>query len=722
MMKAELSVPDMHCGGCMAKIERGMGQIEGVKSVRTNLSKRRVSVIWDPKKLEEDLSIELGRLGFDAVLASPHETVQQKTTRGLMLPLAVSGFAAGNVMMMSVAVWAGAGDTMRWMFHLVSGALAFLSLVVAGPVFFRPAFAALRRFRSNMEVPISVGLCLTFLVSVLQTVNNAEHAYFDAVTGLLFFLLAGRTLDQSVREKVTSAADDLQNLVQSHYALAEVGANPQSIELHKISVGTHLRIQPGERIPVDSIIREGRSDLDVSIVNGESAAIPAFPGQDVLAGSLNLTASIVVEATSDAKNSLLGQMTALIELAEASNEQPRHISDRVIAWYTPVVHIAAFATFLFWAYFTGDYYQSTLVAVSVLIITCPCALALAVPMVQVVASRKLLQSGILMKNAIALERLPLVDEVIFDKTGTLTSGQPRLRNATLILPHVLEIAVSLAGHSRHPFSRALRIAASESTEVKFAQSSIQEIAGSGIEARSESGDFYRLGRFSWAVSPENMLPQWTNAGTTISRNGQYLASFEFSDTLREDASQVISQLRKLGLKTRILSGDRTERVAEMARKLGIARFSGDQTPEAKLRVVEELGESGIETLMIGDGINDAPALSAATVSIAPSTAADIGRNKADFINLGSGLAGILDTVKIARRARTLVRQNIAISIGYNMLAIPIAMMGLITPFIAAIAMSVSSIVVSVNALRFSTNFGRFAAPNSAHSTSTVVVS
>ena len=425
-----------------------------------------------------------------------------------------------------------------------------------------------------------------------------------------------------------------------------------------------------------------------------------MPGTAVQAGLMNLTGPLTIKATAHAANSFLAEMVRLMEAAEGGRARYRRLADRASALYSPVVHSIAVASFLGWLYVTGDWHLSIAVAISVLIITCPCALGLAVPIVQVVAARHLFERGIMVKDGSALERLAEVDTVLFDKTGVLTLGKPSLRNGSQIAPSVLGIAATIAEGSRHPAALAIAAAGAAQSVPPIAFKDIRELPGLGMEANAE-GSIYRLGRPGWALGRE---PQGDESGTkdsitVLTKNTELLATFELEDRVRPGAEQAVRDLESRGLSVEIVSGDRGPAVRMLAAQLGINQIATDLLPAEKLARIERLARSGRKPLMVGDGLNDAPALAAAHASMAPATAADIGRNAADFVFLNENLSAVTEALEISRKSGALIRQNFGLAVAYNAMAVPIAIGGYVTPLVAALAMSLSSMLVVANALR-----------------------
>lgn len=695
LRQLDLSVPAIHCGLCIKTIEQTLGKLPGVSYVRVNLTARRVTIRWKDGETPPDVIDPLRRLGYEAHI---FDMVQDKdpTFTRLLIALGVAAFASSNVMLLSVAVWSGADAATRDMFHWLSGLIALPTLIYSGRIFYVSAWNALRTRRVNMDVPIALAISLAFGMSVYETMNHGQHAYFDASVTLLFFLLIGRTLDYLMRTRARSAVRGLAQL--SPRGAVVIGDNDERnyLPVNEIRIGQRIILAAGERVPVDAKVEDGRSELDCAIASGESDAVPVGPGSDIRAGTMNLSAPLVIRATAEAKDSFLAEMVRLMDVAEGGRAFYRRLADRASELYVPMVHTIAFAAFVGWMIYTGgDWYRSIYIAICTLIITCPCALALAVPIVQVVAARRLFENGIMIKDGSAMERMAEIDTAVFDKTGTLTLGQPRLIDRGSIDPNNLEIASELSLYSRHPLSRALALFSGAKPMTDFTR--IEEIPGAGIEAEL-SGTIYRLGKREWADDKADANLS-DGPETCLSINGKLVETFRFEDQPREDALAAIGALKRNGLKLEIISGDKMPAVKKLAGYLGVDTYRGEVLPTDKSRLVQGLANDGHKVLMVGDGLNDAPALVAAHVSMAPATAADIGRNAADFVFLRESLSAVPLAFAVSKEAGRLIRQNFALSIGYNIIAVPIAIFGFVTPLVAALSMSLSSIVVVSNAMR-----------------------
>lgn len=685
--QVELALPAVHCAACIQTVEHALRGLPGVEAARVNLSTRRVSVKWRDGELPP-ITSTLVRLGYAPNLFEEGVSGQDGMMSELIRAVAVSGFAAGNIMLLSVSVWSGAEGATRDLFHWVSALIALPALLYAGRIYYRSAWSALSHGRMNMDVPIAIGVTLAYAMSLYETINHGSHAYFDASVTLLFFLLIGRTLDHVMRDRAREAVIGLARLAPRGALVVSADGGRDYRPVEEIEPGMRVMVAAGERIPVDGRILAGRSDLDRSVVTGESLPVTVAAGEMVQAGTLNLTGPLTLEATATATSSFLAEMIRMLEAAEGGRARYRRVAERVSALYAPVVHLTAFATFLGWMAWAGDWHQALTIAIAVLIITCPCALGLAVPIVQVVAARRLFEAGIMVKDGSAMERLAEADAVVFDKTGTLTLGRPRLIGAERIDSEALGLAGALAAHSRHPLSLAI---AAEAAGDPSRFDSVEEHPGYGVEGRA-GGHIWRLGRAAWATGARG-------DGTVLARDGREIARFEFDDRLRGGARATVAAVDSTIGPVEMLSGDAEAACARVAASLGIERYRSGMLPADKVARLLALSQGGHRVLMVGDGLNDAPALGAAHVSMAPASAADVGRNAADFVFLRESLEAVPLARDIAVRAGQLIRQNIAIAIVYNAVAVPVAILGYVTPLIAAIAMSASSIIVIANALR-----------------------
>jgi Cu2+-exporting ATPase len=684
----QLSLPTIHCAGCISGVERALSSVDGVREVRVNLTRKRVQVAANADISAEELVGVLADAGYeaheldaDAVMSGSGDGA----ARDLQMRLGVAGFAMMNVMLLSVAVWSGATEATRDLFHWISALIALPTVAFSAQPFFKSGWGALRGRRLNMDVPISLAIVLASGMSLYETAYGGEHAYFDAALSLTFFLLAGRYLDQRTRLAARSAAAELTALEVPR----ALRANGQTVAVSDIRAGDEIRVLPGARCPIDGVVVEGVSEVDRSLITGESLPEPAAPGQSINAGETNLTGPLVVRATSAGTDTSLRRMADLVAVAENARSRYVSLADRAARIYAPAVHLLALMAFIGWMTATGDLRLSLNIAVAVLIITCPCALGLAVPAVSTAASGRLFRHGLLVKNATALERLAEVTHVVFDKTGTLTEGHPHLDDHDATNAQA-SVAIALAEASGHPLALALR-SGLRLAPAKVTQ--LREVPGYGVEGLWQ-GQPVRLGRADWVgAQAGGGTATWLRIGDSRP------VAFRFRDTPRKGAAEAVAALRKAGCQIELLSGDTAEAVADLADTVGIDNWKSGLRPEDKVARVRALAAAGARVLMVGDGLNDTAALAEAHASISPASALDASRTVSDIVLLGSDLSGIGEAVTTARSATRRIIENFAIAAMYNLVAIPLALAGFATPLAAALAMSGSSIMVTLNAMR-----------------------
>ncbi|KZD05876.1 copper-translocating P-type ATPase [Oceanibaculum pacificum] len=696
LLRLNLMIEGLHCAACVWLIEAMLAKQQGVVTARLNMTTRRLRLEWKAQaNTANDLVGAVLALGYRVAPYDPSMLVDvaKQAERELLRCLAVAGFAAGNVMLLSVAIWAGhaqdMGPATRDLLHWVSALIALPAIAYAGRPFFRSAWTALKARRTNMDVPISIGVALAAGMSLFETLTGGPHAYFDSAITLLFFLLVGRYLDARARGRVRGAAEYLLALQAGAVSVLQEDGSIRLLPVRQVQPGMRALVAAGERLGVDGVVRAGSSEIDTALITGETLPRQAAPGASLHAGTLNLSSSLTVEVTAIGEGTLLAEIVRLTELAEQGRARYVALADRVSRRYAPVVHLLALFTFLGWIGLGGIGWQPALMnAVAVLIITCPCALALAVPAVQVLASGRLMRQGILLKSATALERLTRIDRVVFDKTGTLTVGRPALIPGDMP-EEALRLAAGMAAASRHPLAQAL----ARAMPGVPALSGVEEVPGRGLER----GDI-RLGSRRW-LGFGSSDSQIIGPELWLARPGQEPVRFRFRDEVRVDATEIVARLQARRIKVSLLSGDQSPAVAAVAEAVGIVDWRAECLPDDKVVAIRQWIDAGERVLMVGDGLNDAPALAAATISLSPSSAADISQNAADIVFQGERLAPMLTAMGVAARAEALVRGNFAIALGYNVLAVPLAMAGLVTPLIAAIAMSSSSVLVILNALR-----------------------
>ncbi len=687
-------VEGIHCAACIAKIERGLSALTGVTSARVNFTTRRVRVDHAASTAEEVILREIGRIGFAAhPFAGEASNRANREGRALVLALAVAGFAAMNVMLLSVSVWSGADGATRGLFHWLSALIALPAIAYSGQPFFRSAWRALRQGRTNMDVPISIGVTLTAAMSLYETATGGAHAYFDGAIMLLFFLLAGRVLDNMMRARAEDGVAALLRRVPADALVLGPDGRTVRRAAEELAPGMRLLVAAGERIAADGLIEEGDTTIDRSLVTGESMPEDNGPGGRVLAGTINLAVPIRVRVTAAGQGTAIADIARLMENAGQSKSRYVRIADRASRLYAPAVHTLAALTLVGWLIAGAGLHQALLTAVAVLIITCPCALGLAVPIAQVVAAGALMRKGILIKDGSALERLAAADTVLLDKTGTITLGKVKVMGGRPDDPRERGALVALARASRHPLSQAI---AADLEDAASALTALVEHPGLGIEARID-GAIARLGRPDW-VAPGMAAPAGSATQVAFQVGNAPVRYIALTDTLRRDATAAMTRLCAEGFNPEIVSGDSPAVVATLADALAVTGHAR-MSPADKHALVVGLEAAGRHVIMVGDGLNDGPALKAASVAIAPATASDVGQLAADLVFFGDRLMPVPIAIAAARRTMRVVRQNFALAIGYNLLAVPLAIAGLVTPLVAALAMSGSSLLVVANAMR-----------------------
>jgi len=681
------TVPGMKCAGCIGTIERELPKLQGIAAARANFSAKRVAISHDPALGEDALTAALLGLGFEAQpVADNPMGVEDGERKRLTRALGVAGFGMMNVMLLSVSVWSGADGATRELFHWLSALIALPVIAYSGRPFFASAWMALSHRRTNMDVPISIGVILATLLALYETITGGAHAFFDSAVMLLFFLLAGRVLDAVMRDRTRTGIGALLGRMGKSASVIAPDGTTRRVAAADLEPGMVVLVAAGEALAADGDVIEGVSAIDNAMLTGESAPEPVGLDSPVHAGAVNLSAPIRVHLTRVAEDTAIAEIARLMDEAGQSRSTYVRIADRASQLYAPVVHSLAALAFVGWMIAGAGVHQSLTIAIAVLIITCPCAMGLAVPAAQVVASGALLRRGLLVKDGSALERLAECDIALLDKTGTLTLGEPRA-DIDDLAPDARAIALGLAQASRHPLSRGLAASLLREGVRPAVVSDIAEVGGQGLIGQWQ-GLTVALQRPRDAAQSLAVALRIADTAHTIT----------FADPLRSDAAATIAALQAEGIDASILSGDRAGPVDAVARTLGILA-QAEASPQTKLAVLESLKAQGRRPLMVGDGLNDGPALAAAHASIAPGTASDASQQAADAVFIGDGLMPVALAVRVARATMRIVRQNFGFSIVYNLLAVPLALLGVVTPLVAAIAMSVSSLVVVANSLR-----------------------
>lgn len=690
-----VSLPGIHCAACISGVERTLAQVPGVLKSSVNLTMRRVAIEAAPSVNIQMITDALDQAGYEAQELDSSLLSQSDRDdygRMLLMRLGVAGFAMMNVMLLSVAVWSGADAATRDMMHWISAAIALPAVAFAGMPFYTSALAALRGRRLNMDVPITLAILLAAGTSLYETAHGGQHAYFDAAIALAFFLLTGRYLEHRTRSSARSAAQELAAL-EVQRAIMLIDGAEMTVPVLQLAVGDVVVVRPGANIPVDGVVITGQSEVDRSFMTGEAIPMLAHPGTALFAGEINLSGVLRMRATAIGADTELRRISDMVAIAEGGKSKYSTLADRAVQLYAPGVHILAALAAVAWYVYTQDLRLALNIAAAVLIITCPCALGLAVPAVTTAVSGRLFRKGVLVKHETALERLAEVDTVVFDKTGTLTLGTPKSDDLAGLSAVEKSVLFGLATGSDHPLSAALSKTLAEQNVVPADVADVTEYPGFGTEGIW--GDArVRLGRATWLG-----VEQTAGLSTVFQIGDADPIRLSFDEELRRDAAKSVASLRARGLDVRILSGDGVQAVEKIAHRLGGVPFEAEQTPTQKADTITAMAAEGRRVLMVGDGLNDTLALAHAHVSMSPASALNAARMASDFVLIDKGLGGLDGVFGLARQARSRIVENLSLASFYNVIAVPLAIAGMATPLIAALAMSASSLTVTLNAIR-----------------------
>ncbi|QFT54002.1 heavy metal translocating P-type ATPase [Microbulbifer sp. THAF38] len=701
---AALLIGGITCAACVWLIEKHLGQLAGIEKVSVNASTQRAQIVFNPDQIQPSALFEaLERIGYRPApaTAANRESVIQSEHRAALRRLGVAGLGTMQVMMFAIALYFGAGSGDVGEFERY---FRWVSLLVATPVVFyaaRPFFsAALRSLRArhlSMDVPVSLAIGLAYGASFYATVFGTGEVYFESISMFTFFLLLGRTVEMRARHRAGLASGGLAQLLPMTAARYD-GNELVHVPVAALAAGDRILLRPGDTIPADGEVLEGESGVDESLLSGESALQQKTLGSQVYAGSVNGDSSLTVRVTAAGKSTRLSAIERLVERAQLDKPAQVALADRVAGIFVGVVLIAAVSAFAVW--WQLDPSRAFWVALSVLVVTCPCALSLATPAALASATLRLQELGLLVAGGSLLETLPRISRVVFDKTGTLTRGEPRILRIESLRDgwseqRVKDVAAALESQTHHPLARAFR-----AWRGNLSASQLKVHTGRGLEGQVE-GNGYRLGRADFANTQFVEAPQGEGQWLLLADDRGAIAWIALGDKLRDSAEEAVGQLGRMGLSVELLSGDQSAEVKRLAAQAGIDRFQAGASPEDKLSHMKQLQEAGEKVLMVGDGLNDVPVLSGADASVAMMSAADLAQSRADAILLNGDLRVLAQSVALARKCRRVVRQNLAWALGYNVIALPLAVCGLVPPWAAAIGMSLSSLVVVINALRLS---------------------
>ncbi|KAF1717205.1 heavy metal translocating P-type ATPase [Pseudoxanthomonas wuyuanensis] len=685
----------MRCAACAWLIDRALAREPGVLDSSANAVTGRIRIAWDPARtaLSQPLA-RLAMLGYRPYLAGgqAREQARQAERRRWLLRLGVAGLGALQAMMLAEALYLDVGRTMsiptrdffRWLTFLLSTPVVFY----AGWPFLEGAWRELRNRQLGMDTLIAGSTLLAYFASLIETVRGGPHVWYDAAVMFVFLLLAARMLEQRARNIATSQVDALARARPAFATRENDDGSRQSVPVSALLAGDVVRVAEGDGVPADGVLLSDQAAFEEALLTGESAPVQKRAGADVYAGTLCLQRPARLQVTQTGAGTRLSQLARLVEQAQAHRPPIARLADRIGSRFVRALLLSAVAIFVFWRW--HDPARAFEVTLAWLVISCPCALSLSVPAALAAAHGTLARWGVLATRADALDSLAQATDIVFDKTGTLTDAQPALAGVQAlgdISEHeALRIAAALERDSRHPIAAAFRGVQTGSA------SEVETVAGHGVIGIVD-GRRWRLGTAAFACGETCGDGLWLGDG----RRAQ--ARFELAEQLRPDAYQAIAALRGSGLSVHLASGDQAGAVARTAAALGVASAHARQLPEQKLARVRELQAAGRVVAMVGDGLNDAPVLAGADVSIAMGEGAPLAQHAADLVVTGNVLSRIPAAIALARKTRRVIRQNLAWAVAYNLVALPLAAAGLVTPWVAALGMALSSLTVTVNALR-----------------------
>jgi len=715
LREASLMLEGITCAACIWLNEQYIAGLPGVEQVRVNYATQRVLVRWHDSRIRlSEILQAIQRIGYRALPYNPAQQQEhhRRQRRQQQRRLAVAGLFGMQVMMLSISLyagaWSGMEDNFQQFFRWLSLGLTLPVLLYSATPFFVSAWRDLKRLRVAMDLPVSLAIGIAFVSSAMATINGHGEIYFDSVVMFVFFLSASRYFENMARQRCAASVEQLvQSMPIMATRLNPAGDAEEAVPAAALAIGDRVLIRPGETVPADGEIIEGFSAFDESLLNGESIPLDKSQGDSLLGGSINVTNPLQMEVRAVGADTVMAEIQRTIERAQADKPPLARLADRVAASFIGIVLLIVAGVAIFWLLYDAERWFE--IALSVLIVSCPCALSLATPTAISAALGKMQTSGLLVKRGSALEKLNKITHVVFDKTGTLTRGKPMLKEvickSEFDRESCLQLAAMLEQHSEHPLAQALLREAGPVNS--NASTQVTSIAGGGISARIDSQD-YLIGSIEFitrqidAEIPPPWLEQIAYEAVTavvLVRGDTVMAMFTFVDDLRDDARDLVETLQHMGKSVMLMTGDRSATAMQVAELTGIDDYRAQMSPQAKMEAVQALQSADALVLMVGDGVNDAPVLSTANVSIAMGGASSLAKTSADIVLIANHLHTVARAFDMAGRTQRVIKQNMAWALMYNFAAIPAAAMGLIAPWLAAIGMSVSSLLVVLNALR-----------------------
>ena len=709
-------IQGMHCAACAFTVEDALMSVPGVQSVEVNAATHRAKVVWSEAQVKPSAWIAaINKVGYGALPAADSSLRQARHEEGrrALWRWLVAGFCMMQVMMYAYPAYvAQEGDITPDMVFLLRWASWVLSLPVVlfscGP-FFSNAWRDIRARRVSMDLPVALGMVITFLLSTVATFEPdgmfGAEVYYDSLTMFVFFLLTGRWLELRARDRTAGALEALMNRLPDSVERQLPSGEFERVAVRRVMVGDVIRVSPSESFPADGVILQGQTLADEALLTGESRPQSRGVGDTVVAGSHNLSGIVTVRVVQVGEGTQFSQIVSLMENASLQKPRLAQLADRIAKpFLIGVLVLAALSAVYWWPTNPG---HALMVAVAVLVVTCPCALSLATPAAMLAAAGNLARHGVMVRNLQALESLAEIDTLIFDKTGTLTQDGQRVTQvmtAEGVTPEAaLNLAAALAKHSLHPLSRALVKAQEATGQSMAAVQDVNEIIGLGLEGRFDG--LVRLGSAKFCSPKTKGIPDKASVCQVhLCTENEWLASWQLSEDVRTDAVQTVQALRQLNVNVWLLSGDRPESAQQVAQEVGITHAFGACTPQDKLSRMQAAQSQGARVAMVGDGLNDGPVLAGAHVSMAFGNAVPLAQSKSDLVLMGGSLLVVAQSVKLARHTLRVVKQNLVWAAAYNALCVPLAVVGLLPAWLAGLGMALSSLWVVLNSLRLTKGF------------------
>ncbi len=712
--EAKLIIEGISCPACVWLIESRLSNLKGIKHVSVNYSTQRSRICWqEPDISLSDILTAITQLGYSALPYNhkQRELIYDNERKSQLIRLGIAGLFGMQVMMIAIALYFGEASGIekqyRIFFHWISLLLTLPVLFYSGRPLLTGAYRDIKNKRPGMDVPIALGLSIAFCSSLWSTLQNSGHVYYDSIVMFVFFILGGRYFEFMSRRKSTAYLDKVSSILPLTATRVNADGNHEIVESNTLSISDQVLVKPGEVIPVDGEILQGLSSVNESLITGESMPVTKTPGMHVIGGSTNIESPLFIKITNIGEHTVLSNITRIIDKASSNKAATVLLANKIVSIFIVCLLIIAGLTALYW--YQADQSQWLAITITVLVVSCPCALSLATPTAFSSAAATLMQYGIALINNDAIEKIAKSDCFVFDKTGTLTKGELELIQINIVdtnfkREEILSIASALEVASEHPLAKAIVNASKISDPIRA--NHIENFPGQGISGEIEGTWYIGTEKFINEHCSENVVHEPdTNASLrkiVLANTNSIIATLYFNDELRDNSKALIHYLEKQGKKIILMSGDHYSIVNRVADKLGINVRHAELKPEDKLNSIAHLQQQGHQVCMIGDGINDAPAFAQADVAIAMTDASDITKLNADVLLLNNKIESLKTMLKIVTKTNGTIHINFTWALAYNITALPFAITGLITPWMAALGMSLSSLIVVINATKITT--------------------